>query len=207
MKTQNPKKTKRRMDSLNEQIVQKIREDETISNAAQAHYRKKMHADLRYWVVYRYMTTGQVGAEIGVDYGYFSDRVLEIAPPSKYYLIDPWSNKTKCNYIEIVDKYKKQIKNKQIEAIQKSGIAGANLIPNNSLDWVYIDCSHEKQDVIDNVHAYLPKVKSGGYFMGDDAHVLDVYNAFMDILEQNPDKLEFVFYDDIIVNQIIFRKK
>jgi len=38
----------------------------------------------------------------------------------------------------------------------------------NSLDFVFLDASHEEQDVKDDIDAWLPKIKEGGVLAGDD---------------------------------------
>lgn len=187
-------------NSMNHKIVQKIKK--TVPANKQMQARIKMHADLRRYVVYYCMPQGSVGAEVGVDFGAFTDVVLDIITPSKYYLIDPWSTQTKNSYENIRDKYQHL---DFVEVIQATGEAAAKNIEDESLDWAYIDCSHEKKDVEANVEAYLPKVKPGGYIIADDTHVKDVIDAFMGMIENNSN-LELVIHDDKICNQIIAQK-
>jgi predicted O-methyltransferase YrrM len=188
--------------SMNHKIVQKIKA--TVPADKQMQARIKMHADLRRYVVYYCMPQGSVGAEVGVDFGAFTDVVLDIITPSKYYLIDPWSTKTKNTYENIRDKYADR---DYVKVIQAKGADAAKDIPDESLDWAYIDCSHEKEDVIANVDAYLPKVKKGGYIIGDDTHVKDVIDAFKDLLAAKPDQLELIVHDEVVCNQVIVQKK
>ena len=42
------------------------------------------------------------------------------------------------------------------------------LYENNSLDFVLIDASHKYIDVKEDIISWLPKVKKGGYLIGDD---------------------------------------
>ena len=44
----------------------------------------------------------------------------------------------------------------------------AKLIPNNSLDYVYVDARHDYCGVTDDLLNYWPKVRPGGIFAGHD---------------------------------------
>ena len=43
-----------------------------------------------------------------------------------------------------------------------------NQIPNESLDFVFHDSDHSYPFVLNEIKAFLPKIKSGGYSIGDD---------------------------------------
>jgi hypothetical protein len=49
----------------------------------------------------------------------------------------------------------------------KSEIA-ADIFPDNSLDFVYIDANHAYQYVVQDIQLWYPKVKPGGYICGHD---------------------------------------
>jgi len=53
---------------------------------------------------------------------------------------------------------------------------------NNSFDFVYIDASHEYEDVKADIKAWLPKVKKGGIIAGDDYNSRQVSRAVHEIL-------------------------
>jgi hypothetical protein len=75
---------------------------------------------------------------------------------------------------------------KYITPIRKSSIEAANLYSNNSLDFVFIDASHDYENVKNDILAWYPKVKPGGIFSGHDypawSGVRDAVNEF---LQQN----------------------
>ena len=60
-----------------------------------------------------------------------------------------------------------------INPIRTTSLKGSSLYPNRSLDFVFIDASHEYKDVIKDLHAWYPKVKKGGYIGGHDYSTWD----------------------------------
>lgn len=55
-----------------------------------------------------------------------------------------------------------------IKYITMSSVAAASTFEDESLDFVYVDGSHEYQDIKDDIEAWLPKIKKGGIIAGDD---------------------------------------
>lgn len=67
-----------------------------------------------------------------------------------------------------------------INPIRKSSIEASKLYKDNSLDFVFIDASHEYEDVIDDIKAWLPKIKVGGILAGHDYGRYSVNKAVKD---------------------------
>jgi Methyltransferase domain len=119
-------------------------------------------------------------AEIGVQRGLFSRSLLDRWRGSMLHLVDPWRHFSD-GYVDIGN-----VSNAQHEAYMRE--AQANLEPHRdryrmhrqlsleavgtfadaSLDFVYIDANHEFQAVLDDIHAWFPKVKPGGVLAGHD---------------------------------------
>lgn len=55
-----------------------------------------------------------------------------------------------------------------VEFMRMPSVEAAALVPDASLDFVFLDAMHFYEDVIEDIDAWLPKLKSGGVFSGDD---------------------------------------
>ena len=171
---------------------------------------RRAHADMRRFLVEEYMKEGDVGAEVGVDWGEFAEVVVEIAKPLKYYLIDPWSSDPEeypqrvGGYENVLSVFDEEIRQGRVVVMKMTGLQGAEEILDESLDWVYIDCSHRYQDVIDNLSSFLPKVKQGGYIMGDDYQNRGVNRGFSEFIQAN--NVKVVLEDFEIDNQVVLQK-
>ncbi len=66
---------------------------------------------------------------------------------------------------------------------KNDSITQSTLFPDRYFDIVYIDASHDYESVKEDIHAWLPKVKPGGYICGDDycTSWAGVYNAVNEI--------------------------
>jgi predicted O-methyltransferase YrrM len=58
------------------------------------------------------------------------------------------------------------------------------LYQDNSLDFVFIDASHEYQDVKEDIINWLPKVKIGGIIAGHDIGSPEVGKAVVEVLNK-----------------------
>ncbi len=140
------------------------------------------------------------GAEIGVWQGETSSHILKNTD-CFLYLVDLWSSSAK---------YKKwnQEKNKRItlKRIKKSqnykilqGVSWdvAQQIQDQELDFVFIDGDHSTEGVRNDIQAYTPKIKQGGYIMGHDWDWQSVKTAV----------LEFCVEPQLLTNGIWYYKK
>ena len=78
-----------------------------------------------------------------------------------------------------------------VNPIRMSSLDGVKLYTDNSLDFVFIDASHEYEDVKADIQAWLPKVKlDGGIIAGHDYNggvavaVNEIFNS-ADIIDSN----------------------
>lgn len=62
-----------------------------------------------------------------------------------------------------VEGYYRDLRMPSLEAVSK--------FQNESIDFVFIDGSHEYQDIKDDINAWLPKVKRGGVLAGHDYYL------------------------------------
>jgi hypothetical protein len=60
-----------------------------------------------------------------------------------------------------------------INQIRLSSLDAVNQYPNRSLDFVFIDASHEYNDVKKDILSWYPKIKKGGFIAGHDYTTFD----------------------------------
>jgi hypothetical protein len=119
-------------------------------------------------------------AEIGVYKGHFSKDILSGCPRIKqYYLLDPWThldewnkplNKSAGEFSEVKSE---ALANTEFAAEKRIVLEGTTKdvscsLPDNGIDFVYIDGDHTLRGItIDLIHTY-PKVRRCGILAGDD---------------------------------------
>lgn len=129
----------------------------------------------------RPLTVAEVGVAFGTNLIYMLSKVPNI---EKYYAVDqwegyqdygpdcPWGNMNGTMMNNVGEKFKSNIdscpwKNK-INVIKQPSELGHNFIPDNSLDWIFIDANHSIDSVRQDCLSYWNKVKKGGIFGGHD---------------------------------------
>lgn len=63
-----------------------------------------------------------------------------------------------------------------VRYLQSHSVPASRAFDDQSLDLVYLDGSHRLQDVINDVNAWLPKIKHGGFLTGHDYIPDDAYD-------------------------------
>ena len=127
-------------------------------------------------------------AEVGVYEGHFTRRIFDIARPSRVYVIDPWleipGSKAKYNqahqdarYEAVRTRLSAEISTGSAIIIRDTSDAAALLIPDLSLDFVYIDGDHSYEQVAKDLKKYWPKLKNNGLLSGDDYRIPDITRA------------------------------
>ncbi len=111
----------------------------------------------RWEAVLRRMPTGPiVGVEVGVFCGVMSNELLK-RPDLHLWLVD----------VVIKD----QVRNlPRTTVIEDQSTEAAKLAPNAYFDFVFIDANHHYLAVKEDIEAWLPKVKPGGWLCGHDYH-------------------------------------
>ena len=127
-------------------------------------------------------TIVEVGSWKGKSTAYLGVEVVNSGKKIKVFAVDTWKGST-AEAAHQNDKYVKEDKlydlfcsniapiNEHgpiIKPFQCCSVEAANYFTDRSLDVVFIDASHEYQDVCDDIAAWLPKVKSGGIIAGHD---------------------------------------
>lgn len=55
-----------------------------------------------------------------------------------------------------------------INLVLADSLAAATLFADHSFDWVHLDARHDRANLTRDIHAWLPKVRPGGWLSGDD---------------------------------------
>lgn len=136
-----------------------------------------------------------VGCELGVSFGinliYTLDNVEEIA---KVYAVDPYMTYddrvaggeiVSAETIERVHDcflVNSQPYQDKIQLIRKTSDQAHVDIPDNSLDYIFIDGDHNYAQTFRDLKNYYPKVREGGIFAGHDVHLRDVTQALTEFI-------------------------
>ena len=118
--------------------------------------------------------------EIGVFKGDFSKLIFQNMNPSELILVDIFEgymgsgdkNGDNMEYVMLeaeYDKLKKHFnENKNVKIIKSKSNDFLSSIEDESLDMVYIDASHEYEDVVIDLKISYKKVREGGFICGHD---------------------------------------
>ncbi len=119
------------------------------------------------------MPKDAVAAEIGVATGGLSKQILARSAPKKLYLIDPWDNENHPDYGQkSLDRIERDlagpIASGQVEIRRGYSFDELPKLPENHLDWVYVDAAHDYEGVKKDLELCLRVVKPGGIIAGHD---------------------------------------
>ncbi len=119
-----------------------------------------------------------VVAELGVDEGEFSQKILDINLPQKLILIDAYETKRySLKKLELIkNKFSKQIKDGKVEIRKGYSTDFASYFPDEFFDWIYIDTNHTYQTTMRELLLYSEKIKRNGFICGHD-YVLGNWKA------------------------------
>lgn len=135
------------------------------------------------------------GAEIGVEQGLYSKIICSIIPDVKLHAVDAWEaysgyrdHVSQRKLDGFFENTKQRLEGHDVNFIRKYSVEAAEDIPDESLDFVYIDANHDLLNVIQDLFAWVPKVRRGGIISGHDyvrrkksslgMHVVEAVNAY-----------------------------
>lgn len=123
----------------------------------------------------------KVGAEVGVDKGGFSDHILRKTNIEKYYCVDTWQDDFGSDfrpeyfdkdgskrYQQACDTLREFINAERAIMLQGTSVEGSKKVPDNSLDFCYIDGDHSLEGIYTDIYTWTPKMKVGGIIAGHD---------------------------------------
>jgi GR25 family glycosyltransferase involved in LPS biosynthesis/predicted O-methyltransferase YrrM len=121
----------------------------------------------------------EVGSWKGKSSAYMAVEIANSRKEIDFYCVDTWEgsiehkNNTEISMLydiflsnmKPVESYYTPLKMKSLDAVSRFG--------DHSLDFVFIDASHEYEDVKADIIAWLPKIKPGGILAGHDYYISD----------------------------------
>jgi len=159
-----------------------------------------------------------LGAEIGVQRGEYSELLCKSNPDLKLFCIDAWTaykeyitpfrkrfddsleDQQKFLFDDFYENAKARLAPFNCVLMKKFSLDASKDFEDNSLDFVYIDASHEFQQVTNDIAEWSKKVRPGGIISGHDywfsnkkpmiIHVKDVVDGWT---HSNQIKPWFVF--------------
>lgn len=160
----------------------------------------------RVYLIFDGINTNSVGMEIGVWKGEFSKEIINILKPQLLYLVDPWEfmghysdrlyggfdAKSQEDMDAIYDNVVNQFKhNNNVKILKIKSDDILNYVPENSLDWVYIDGNHSYEFVLSDLKNSFKLVKKDGYILGDD-YGQEVEMAVKDFVSEYKSNIEYL---------------
>jgi predicted O-methyltransferase YrrM len=116
------------------------------------------------------------GAEIGACYGRYSEILCKAIPGLKLIAIDNWNNHENTRRLKTTGVPGEEVTRKLLAPfdatiIKASSMDAVKNIPDESLDFVFIDANHSYDCVKEDIREWSKKVRKGGIVSGHDYYV------------------------------------
>lgn len=161
---------------LSKQIVSRfLRRFEIIEYARERH-KNQVRRDVLMSVI----PPGGIGAELGVLKGHLTPGLIEWLKPTKLYVVDPWyllgptwewaagDQSTVRALLRTIRRLRPALEKEQAHVVVDDDLVFLANLPDQSLDWVYLDSSHMYDHTLKELTLLVRKVKQGGVIAGDD---------------------------------------
>jgi hypothetical protein len=117
----------------------------------------------------------KVGCEIGVLRGKNALEMFNCIPDLKLYLVDPYLDYTesqrnfgKVKFNSFLDSTMTRMKGRNYEFLKMKSTDACEYVPDESLEFIYIDGNHKYNYAMTDLFNWVPKVKTGGIISGHD---------------------------------------
>jgi predicted O-methyltransferase YrrM len=117
----------------------------------------------------------EIGSWKGKSSAFMATEIANSQKNIDFYCVDTWEGSTELkrdvyvpnNLYDIFIDNMKPLE-KYYQSLRTTSLEAANLFIDNSLDFIFIDASHEYNDVKKDLQAWLPKLKQQGTLAGHD---------------------------------------
>lgn len=163
------------MSNLRTLVRSAARRSELVQDAYERRKNRK-----RLPILERLLPEGGAGAELGVHKGHLTPVLLEAAKPSHLYVVDPWfkleaewdwaagDRSTVHAYARVVKRLRTGLEDGSVSLIVDDDRNFLSSLPDRTLDWVYVDSSHQYEHTREELALLIRKVVVGGVIAGDD---------------------------------------
>lgn len=134
------------------------------------------------------------GAELGVKRGHFSRHLVDNVTGLEMIAVDTWSAegispryaryRHENNYRRALEMFE----GRPVRTLRMTTHEAAQIVPDRSLDFAFIDASHEYESVLEDIDDWLPKVT--GALIGHDycePQVRQAVKSRFDVIIEGPD--------------------
>lgn len=168
-----PERSKRQLFAVvnQERKAKRHKESETLpyTELTEAHI-KNLKVLVNRETLLKQLPSGGIVAELGVDKGAFSEKILSLCTPSKFHLVDTWGTKRYHEGLmqDVRQRFQDPIKRDVIEINRGYSTEVGKNFPDHYFDWIYIDTNHSYKTTKEELEIYAPKIKEGGLIAGHD---------------------------------------
>lgn len=139
----------------------------------------------------------EVGTWKGKSAAYMAVEIANSNKNIEFYCIDPWTGETNeitdvyvCEEVKTNTLYEHFLSNIEpvsnyIKPIKKTSLDAVEQFQNCSLDFVFIDASHDYESVKADVEAWHSKIKIGGVLAGHDYSCIEVKRAVNEFADKH----------------------
>lgn len=116
------------------------------------------------------LPAGAVVAEVGVDMGDFSKKILDISNPVECHLIDLWppSLVRADRYTAVAQRFSREAADGRVILHRGDSEATLESFPDHHFDWIYLDTTHLFEKTGRELEICARKIKTNGWLCGHD---------------------------------------
>lgn len=113
---------------------------------------------------------GGIIAEVGVDMGDFSQKILTISNPIHFHLVDLWPPSVVRNdrYSAVANRFQKEVDQGLVSLHRGDSEETMAGFPDHTFDWIYLDTTHLYDKTVRELAICAKKVKQDGWLCGHD---------------------------------------
>lgn len=156
----------------------------------------------------KHFRNNSVFVEIGCFMGRSTVAMADLIEESKkniiFYAIDHFNGSIEHENLQVIKENKlyeifekniEQHKN-TIKVIKSDSLSASSAFSDNSIDFVYIDASHDEKSVSQDLTFWYPKLKRFGWLSGHDYGQISVQNAVNEFMRRESNHIKnFTLYD------------